>query len=397
MQLSKAQKENIQKVLDGKRVDIQKMFDYLETHDIVSVHVFEECSTIFSFEAMIEGVNLFSKNRVRGFYPVPVETFIRRLPLYYDQGDQGRSLRTWIVDLFYHKDGIEGREEELVENVYELLEFFYYEKGLSVGEVMRYSYMQLHRDSTKRERAWLSIAIDFDETEMLRSDIETVDFLFQWADYLKLCQEVGVGDPFPERFISAYNEMLERTGQRPIIYGFSSKSNDLEIAREGRTVIVKGHFPCDGLGRPIMKWIGIRAENVEKVTCTCQKSRFGELRIQIKPNSMIYVLEYSNADGNLADPGDKGAICAWEQEYAGPLNMVFNNEALKQARTHVGMTQKEVADAIGASIRTYQKWENGETKPDCQYLLRIMNWLEIEDPQYLITYGSKALDEEGSE
>ena len=397
MRLSKAQKESIQKILDGKKVNIQKMLDYLESHDIVGAEVFGECSLGFDISSLIDGFNPFLKNKVRGFYPVPVETFIRRLPLYYSQGNQGNSLRSWIADLFCYKGGIEGQEEELVENVYELLEFFYYEKGLSVAEVMRYSYMQLHRDAEKREQGQLSFDIDFDEIEMNRSDIDTVDFLYHWADYLKLCQEVGGGDPFPERFISAYNEMLERTGQRPKIYGFSSKSNDLEIAREGRTVIVKGHFPCDGLGRPIMKWIGIRAENVEKVTCTCQKSRFGELRIQIKPNSMIYVLEYSNADGSLADPGDKGAICAWEQEYAGPLNMVFNNEALKQARTHVGMTQKEVADAIGVSIRTYQKWENGETKPDCQYLLRIMNWLEIEDPQYLITYGSKALDEEGSE
>ena len=397
MQLSKAQKENIQKVLDGKRVDIRKMFDYLETHDIVGAEIFEECSVCFNLTAVFDSIGLFSNNRVRGYYPVPVETFIRRLPLYYYQDDRGKSLRSWITNLFRYKGGIEGKEEELVENVYELLEFFYYEKGLSVAEVMRYSDMQLYRDVEKREPGRLSFDIDIDEIVMNRSNIERVDFLYQWADYLKLCQEVGVGDPFPERFISAYNEMLERTGQRPIIYGFSSKSNDPEISREGRTVIVKGHFPCDGLGRPIMKWIGIRAENVEKVTCTCQKSRFGELRIQIKPSSMIYVLEYSNADGSLADPGDKGAICAWEQEYAGPLNMVFNNEALKQARTHVGMTQKEVADAIGASIRTYQKWENGETKPDCQYLLRIMNWLEIEDPQYLITYGSKALDEEGSE
>lgn len=399
MQLSKAQKESIKKILDGKKVDIQKMFDYLESHDTVGVDVFGECSlsSRFDMTSLIDGFSQFSKNRVRGFYPVSVETFIRRLPLYYSQGNQGKSLRSWIADLFSYKSGIEGQEEKLVENMYELLEFFYYEEGLSVAEVMWYSYMQLHRDAEKREQGQLSYVIDFDEIEMNRSDIDTVDFLYHWADYLKLCQEVGGGDPFPERFISAYNDVLERTGQRPIIYGFSSKSNYLEIAREGRTVIVKGHFPCDGLGRPIMKWIGIRAENVERATCTCQKSRFGELRIQIKPNSMIYVLEYSNADGSLADPGDKGAICAWEQEYAGPLNMVFNNEALKQARTHAGMTQKEVADAIGASTRTYQKWENGETKPDCQYLLRIMNWLEIGDPQYLITYDSKALDEEGFE
>ena len=68
--------------------------------------------------------------------------------------------------------------------------------------------------------------------------------------------------------------------------------------------------------------------------------------------------------------------------------MVFNHEVLKEYRVYKKMTQKEVADAVGTSVRTYQKWENGETKPDCQFLLRLMNWLEIDDVQYLISEKS---------
>ena len=50
------------------------------------------------------------------------------------------------------------------------------------------------------------------------------------------------------------------------------------------------------------------------------------------------------------------------------------------------MTQKEVADAIGANVRTYQKWESGESVPDGHFLLRLMNWLQIDNVQELIAY-----------
>ena len=50
------------------------------------------------------------------------------------------------------------------------------------------------------------------------------------------------------------------------------------------------------------------------------------------------------------------------------------------------MTQNDVAEAIGTSVRTYQKWEGGDTTPDGHNLLRLMNWLEITDVQSLIIY-----------
>ena len=49
-------------------------------------------------------------------------------------------------------------------------------------------------------------------------------------------------------------------------------------------------------------------------------------------------------------------------------------------------TQKQVADAVGTSVRTYQKWESGETTPDGHFLIRLINWLDILNIQETIKY-----------
>ena len=67
--------------------------------------------------------------------------------------------------------------------------------------------------------------------------------------------------------------------------------------------------------------------------------------------------------------------------------MSFDSDALRTFRKDSGMTQLELATAIGASVRTYQKWEKGETVPDGHNLLRLMNWLQIDSVQHLIKYN----------
>jgi len=66
--------------------------------------------------------------------------------------------------------------------------------------------------------------------------------------------------------------------------------------------------------------------------------------------------------------------------------MEFDHETLKISRKRLKYTQQEVANAIGATVRTYQKWENGETIPDGHYLLRLLNWLDIRDVQDVVRY-----------
>lgn len=67
--------------------------------------------------------------------------------------------------------------------------------------------------------------------------------------------------------------------------------------------------------------------------------------------------------------------------------MYFDFQAIRSAREHLKYTQKQVAEAVGAPVRTYQKWETGETTPDGHYLLRILNWLDLPDVQYVIRYS----------
>lgn len=66
--------------------------------------------------------------------------------------------------------------------------------------------------------------------------------------------------------------------------------------------------------------------------------------------------------------------------------MEFDYEVLKHNRIRLKYTQQEVADAVGASVRTYQKWESGDTTPDGHYLLRLLNWLDIRDIQDAVCY-----------
>ena len=86
------------------------------------------------------------------------------------------------------------------------------------------------------------------------------------------------------------------------------------------------------------------------------------------------------------DEPEDGAEPVWQQIYAGPQTMEFDNDALREFRRAKNMTQANVADAIGTSVRTYQKWESGETTPDGHYLLRLMNWLDIDSVQSLVKY-----------
>ena len=386
MNLTEEQRTFIKKSIQGKKVNEKKMLSYLESHNLVDEEIFDECKSDDDHTVYF-GYRFLRSNKERGFYPISVDTFIKRLPLFYDRDDRGMSLRKWVADLL--ETDSEGTVEQQTEEIYQLLEFFYFEAGVTVEEIMKYPSIQLYPEKRNRTQAGhFDISEILENAEAGMTDIKPKEFLMHWADYIRLCRELGWNDYYPERFITRYNEAREAICLDPIIYGYESESTRLSLVREGDIIRFFGNFPCDGMGRPIMKWIGIKVENVKSVTCNCIKSRRGELKIEILPDSMIYLLTYLDKGNNYTSVNDKDALLSWEQEYAGPLNMVFNHEVLKEYRTYKKMTQKEVADAVGTSVRTYQKWENGETKPDCQFLLRLMNWLEIDDVQYLISEKS---------
>lgn len=63
------------------------------------------------------------------------------------------------------------------------------------------------------------------------------------------------------------------------------------------------------------------------------------------------------------------------------LKFAFGHAAYN-ARSNFGWTQEEVAEAIGISVRWYQKIEKGEYLPSATVMLRLIILLEINTAQF---------------
>jgi len=148
--------------------------------------------------------------------------------------------------------------------------------------------------------------------------------------------------------------------------------------RDGAKMQFAGVFPCDKSGCPVMRWIGLEIKNPGKITCEQDMSSSGRLFLELCPNTIVRALNCYNSDDDEN---------YWYQLYSGPLTMAFNYEAIRDARKRLKYTQQQVAEAVGASVRTYQKWESGETIPDGHYLMRILNWLDLRNVQDVTKYS----------
>ena len=68
---------------------------------------------------------------------------------------------------------------------------------------------------------------------------------------------------------------------------------------------------------------------------------------------------------------------------------------LKAAREKRGVTQKEAAEALGVSPKTYSKWETGENEPDIETLCRLAERLGV-SPAVLFQEGEEPASLEGT-
>lgn len=53
------------------------------------------------------------------------------------------------------------------------------------------------------------------------------------------------------------------------------------------------------------------------------------------------------------------------------------NECLKRKRELFGCTQKQMAELIGITPRSYQRYESGEREPNIATLIQIADFFEI--------------------
>lgn len=101
-----------------------------------------------------------------------------------------------------------------------------------------------------------------------------------------------------------------------------------------------------------------------------------------KSNLEYWKVKLENNVNIYNDKDDKSNT--WWPVYFGPAVTEFDSWAFKFYREYGKFTQKQVADAVGTSVRTYQKWESGDSIPDGYFLIRLMNFLDINSVQEFI-------------
>lgn len=335
--------------VNQKYFSVDKLLEYLNTHVIVEREVFKIIMKNPLNKPTYLSVDLDDKY---GYAPIPVESFIRRIPFYfyYPEDKVTHFMHASLASIMRSvTKRLTKSEEEIasdIEKIYKALEEIHYHYNIRVDDI--FGYMDMRGNKLKTEQ------------------------FMEWYDYLKLCEKLHWYDFMPDDFIYKYNLALEATGRKPIIYDLDEVLPGEYIFRNGNTMEIEGTFPVYPTGKPVLRWIGIILKNPGRIICSVGENHFtaSKIIIELKPTTELYARNLYNSD----EEGER-----WYRLYAGPQIMEFDFTVLKNRRQRLKMTQKEVAEAVGATLRTYQKWENGETTPDSKFLLRLLNWLDIRD------------------
>lgn len=386
MILSSEQLAVVRKYTDAYRIDQDKLVAYLQKHRTIKLEVFSYCSKVSKRSMGSRGYSVFLNEST--YSAVDRDTFMRRIPFYFFQMPFGGDTRTGLSKVF-PSDRKKTMTAEDYEAFYTDLEWMFYDLHLPLTSIYDYLGDQFTTPSLENKRGRFGSFLTSSILE--ECGLSGREAFPMWRHYLHLCQELGWTDYTPQRFISAYNFALEASGLDPILYRPLKDYIITYYTRIDDTYVFRGNFPCDKNGVPIMRWTTVRVQNVASIEFSGEKSRCGELRILLGPKTRIHIREFyeNEDDGTEIDRSSVEFIeepLMWRQIYAGPQTMEFNHNALKQARIEHKLKQSDVAFAIGTSVRTYQKWESGETIPDGHNLLRLMNWLNISDPQELVIY-----------
>ena len=382
MILQEHKTEIIRRYTDPNRIDQQKLTAYIEKHRTIKEDVFEYCTRVSKRTHEFRGYcSMLTSGHL--FTPVDRDTFFRRIPFFFHQMDFSFGKESGLLRVIPREKECESCDfEEFCRD----LEWMFYELKIPLDTIFSYIHDQLFEPQkpVSRQNRLHGLA----QNILDGPQIAPRRLFEQWRHYLHLCSDLGWTDYTPMSFITSYNRALEASGIQPIIYDPLSRFHFLNayFTRDENTYVCEGYFPCDSEGIPIWDWTSIRVKNAENITYSGIKSRYGELKIVLGPLTTIHALLSADDEGHVVFGNRVGA--EWYQVYAGPQTMEFDHAALKEIRMERKMTQNDVAKAIGASVRTYQKWENGETTPDGHYLLRLMNWLNIDDCQALIKYNN---------
>ncbi len=347
--ITKDQEQFVKNYMSAEYFDSDKVISYLKIHDTVGDEIFDlalKSQTGRNIRLVKEGF---------GFHTTDAETFIRRVPFYFYEPDFSKDQYGDLLSFFCGRNRVEARED--IERIYTLLEKLLYGYKISISDILGY-------------------------TVKLSGTYERNDLFYKWVDYLELCEKINVDNKCPANFLYEYNRVLELCGKEAVIYEPWLIGYNENFLRMENEIVVSGEFPCDNSGNPVLRWIGVWIENAAYVKASNCVSYGGdsslekELHIGLTPTTKIYMPNIYNDDNDDCD--------VWYPVYFGPLVMEFDKKALEFFRSYKKVTQQRVADAVGVNVRTYQKWESGESIPDGYNLIRLMNYLNIDSVQSFV-------------
>lgn len=377
MKLTEEQNILIAKTVDKDFFNVDVIINYLENNEIITADIFKK-----SYKGNPDKYGIWRTPEllpIQKIFPdMKRDQFLYRLPFFFYIGESEGEKHKYLSIQAY----IPETEEEF-EMLCQKLEYLYYDVRLPLPIIFTYPILQIvySPKSISDGKAYYEILGAYADPSKRVSHYISPRVAFDfWVHYIQLCRGFGWLDYTPSRLITSYNLALEKAGLEPIIY--TPWLNGRYFYRSDLSFICEGHFPCDDNGKPIMRWTNIRVKDAQDITFDNEKSRYGSLIIYLSPSTTIH-LGHNMPNSYLMFPGEEPYV---EQIYAGPTKMDFDHEKLKARRLERNLTQLDLADAIGASVRTYQKWESGQTTPDGTNLIRLMNWLEIYDVQDLIRY-----------
>lgn len=340
------QEKFIRQFVKQDTFNTDKVISYLKLHDVVGEEIFEIAQKEDKYNGrLIE--------RGHGYNPISTATFIKRIPFYFYTPDFDKDILGDLSDLIsaiYRLPNYNITDNELLEDFYTILEKMFYMREMGVLNIMSYAYKICHSHYKG-------------------------ELFFKWARYLDLCDKLHINNKYPKNFLFEANRIFEIAGETPDIYEPGYVGFNEPFIRNGNEIIIGGEFPYDENNEAALQWIGVWIENAAYVKVAdvygFEDPKFIEkvLHIGLTPKTKIY-LPYSTDDKLI-----------WDPIYFGPLVMEFDNSTLKKFRTRANLTQQNVANSIDVQLRTYQKWEKGEVKPDGYNLIRLMNFLCIDSVQ----------------
>lgn len=376
--LTTHQLQLIKDYVNPKYFDQDKLIYYLSNNEYIKHEVFAFVDNRFNeFDKNSRpyycdrlDLHLLRNGKEYGMYRIlHRDQFIKRIPFYFyyaefESNDKinlikgkkknkitGQYMFGTLRDIVPYDHEL-SMDDVLLEDWWQTLEMMFYEFKIPLEYIFNYK---------KRE--------DFNE----------------WFDYIKLCKEFNYQNYLPQNFTYHYNILLLKAGREPIIYTPDADpySHADNFYKDAHKIVFSGNFPRDNEGNPIMEWIGIEVHNAKKIYCKTTgeyenvpsihpyRERFWELSyliIELTPETEIAQL-YPDKE--------------WYYEYRGPALLSIKGEAIKYYRQLNKLTQKEIADSINTSIRTYQKWEAGQAVPDGNALIKLMQVLNVDKPQSL--------------